>query len=95
MNRTSRIKSVSSHQRNASSRWGAGSPERYVLFAPGWYYPEIHRGVVRFARDHQWHVTADFDDLVPKHWQGDGVIAAQARCAYCRSGGKPAEYPPT
>ena len=74
MKRTSRIKSVSAHQRNASGRWGAGSPERYILFAPGWYYPEIHRGVVRFARDHQWHVTADFDDLVPKHWRGDGVI---------------------
>jgi len=74
MNRTSRIKSATAHQRNTSGRWGTGSSERYVLFALGWYYPEIHRGVVRFARDHQWHVTADFDDLVPRHWRGDGVI---------------------
>ena len=74
MNRTSRIKSAAKQRRKASGRWGAGSSERYVLFALGWYYPEIHRGVVRFARDHRWHVTADFDDLVPKHWQGDGVI---------------------
>ncbi|MCC9607902.1 DNA-binding transcriptional regulator [Blastopirellula sp. JC732] len=46
----------------------------HVLLALGWYYSEIHRGVARFARDHQWHVTFDFDDLVPRDWQGDGVI---------------------
>lgn len=45
-----------------------------VLLALGWYYPEIHRGVARFARDHHWHVTFDFDDMVPHDWQGDGVI---------------------
>jgi len=78
MNRTSRIKSVSMHQRNTSGRCGTGSTERYILFAPGWYYPDIHRGVVRFARDHEWHVTFYFDDLVPKHWQGDGVITLLA-----------------
>ncbi|UUO09152.1 DNA-binding transcriptional regulator [Blastopirellula sp. J2-11] len=46
----------------------------HVLLALGWYYSEIHRGVARFARDHHWHVTFDFDDLVPRDWQGDGVI---------------------
>jgi LacI family transcriptional regulator len=45
-----------------------------ILLALGWYYPEMHRGVARFARDHDWHVTADFDDPIPKHWRGDGVI---------------------
>lgn len=49
--------------------------ERSVLLALSWYYPEIHRGVAKFARDRQWHVTADLDDLVPRHWKGDGVIA--------------------
>lgn len=47
---------------------------RSILLALGWYYPEIHRGVLRFARDHHWHVTADFDDPIPKDWTGDGVI---------------------
>lgn len=47
---------------------------RNILVALGWYFPEIHRGVARFARDHGWHLTADFDDLVPARWQGDGVI---------------------
>ena len=46
-----------------------------VLLSLGWYYPEMHRGVARFARDHGWHVTADFDDPIPTHWNGDGVIA--------------------
>jgi LacI family transcriptional regulator len=51
-------------------------PTRYrnILLALGWYYPEIHRGVAKFARDHRWHVTADFDDPVPKRWNGDGII---------------------
>ncbi|MBN2580907.1 MAG: XylR family transcriptional regulator [Pirellulales bacterium] len=47
---------------------------RNVLLALGWYYPEMHLGVARFARKHNWHLTADFDDPVPKHWRGDGVI---------------------
>ncbi|QDV68770.1 Xylose operon regulatory protein [Rosistilla carotiformis] len=51
-----------------------GNETRNILLALGWYYPEIHHGVARFARDHHWHVTADFDDLVPEHWRGDGVV---------------------
>ncbi|QDS89246.1 Xylose operon regulatory protein [Rosistilla ulvae] len=51
-----------------------GYETRNILLALGWYYPEIHHGVARFARDHHWHVTADFDDLVPEHWRGDGVV---------------------
>lgn len=47
---------------------------RSVLLALSWYYPEIHRGVAKFASEHHWHLTADLDDLVPKNWQGDGVI---------------------
>ncbi len=47
---------------------------RYVLFALSWYSPELHRGVTEFARDHSWHLVADADDMVPKHWDVDGVI---------------------
>jgi len=61
-------------RRGKAAREGFGSGERNILLALGWYYPEMHRGVARFARDHHWHITADFDDLVPKHWQGDGVL---------------------
>lgn len=48
--------------------------EHNILLTLGWYYPEIHRGVARFAREHCWHLTADFDDPVPRNWKGDGVV---------------------
>lgn len=60
--------------RNVTNRGEPARRERSVLLALSWYYPEIHRGVAKFARDRQWHVTADLDDLVPRHWKGDGVI---------------------
>jgi LacI family transcriptional regulator len=47
---------------------------RDILFAPGWYYPENHHGVARFARNHAWHITADLDDPAPVNWKGDGVL---------------------
>ena len=45
-----------------------------VLLTLGWYYPEIHLGVARFARENRWHLTFDFDEPIPKRWQGDGVL---------------------
>ena len=45
-----------------------------ILLALGWYYPEMHRGIARYARDHNWHITFDYDDRIPENWQGDGVL---------------------
>jgi LacI family transcriptional regulator len=45
-----------------------------VLLVLGWYYQEMHLGVARYAREHHWHVTSDFDEPVPRRWRGDGVI---------------------
>ena len=45
-----------------------------VLLTLGWYYPEVHLGVARFARENGWHVTFDFDEPIPKRWRGDGVL---------------------
>ena len=57
----------------------SGRPrERNILLALGWYYPEMHRGVARFARNHNWHVTADLEEVVPRNWRGDGVITLLA-----------------
>jgi LacI family transcriptional regulator len=50
------------------------SEGRNILLALEWYYPEMHRGVARFARNHNWHLTADLDDPIPRHWRGDGVV---------------------
>jgi LacI family transcriptional regulator len=45
-----------------------------VLLALSVYNPEIHRGVARFGRDHNWHIPADLEDAIPKSWNGDGVL---------------------
>ena len=47
---------------------------RNILLAMSWYYPTVHRGIVNYARDHSWHITADLDDPVPANWQGDGIV---------------------
>jgi LacI family transcriptional regulator len=52
--------------------------DRSILLALGWYYPEMHRGVAHYARNHDWHVTADLEDRVPSHWKGDGIITLLA-----------------
>jgi len=49
-------------------------PERNVLMALSVYNSDIHRGVARFGRDHNWHITADFEDEIPAFWQGHGVL---------------------
>ena len=47
---------------------------RDILLALGWYYPEVHLGVARYAREHHWHLTCDFDEPIPKRWNGEGVL---------------------
>jgi LacI family transcriptional regulator len=47
---------------------------RNILLALEWYYPEMHRGVAQFGRNHNWHLTADLDDPVPPEWEGDGIL---------------------
>jgi hypothetical protein len=45
-----------------SERISAGvqstAAHREILLALGWYYPQMHRGVARFARDHNWRCRA-------------------------------------
>ena len=62
----------SKHRRNNANRPFSG--ERNVLLALSVYNSEIHRGVARFGRDHNWHIPADLEDPVPKGWNGDGVL---------------------
>jgi LacI family transcriptional regulator len=45
-----------------------------VLLVLGWYYPEMHMGVARYAREQRWHVTFDFDEPIPQAWNGQGVL---------------------
>lgn len=48
-----------------------------ILFAPGWYNTDIHRGVARFAGEKKWHLNAElvFNHTIPRHWQGHGILS--------------------
>ena len=76
MPRTKRKRSK--HLKPVANRSDSG--ERNVLLALSVYNPEVHRGVARFGRDHNWHIPADLEDAIPKGWNGDGVLTQLAAC---------------
>ena len=49
---------------------------RHVLFATGRYFPKVHRGVARYAREHGWHLNSEAAQLgeLPPGWRGDGIL---------------------
>lgn len=49
---------------------------RRVLMALGYYDPQLHRGVIRYAREAGWVLDASMAHygVLPDHWRGDGVI---------------------
>jgi LacI family transcriptional regulator len=72
------LKTRAKNDRQPTAKRSSRPRERNILLALGWYYPEMHRGVARFARNHNWHVTADLEEIVPRNWHGDGVITLLA-----------------
>ncbi len=48
-----------------------------VLIALGWYDYRVHRGIERFAQEHDWHLSTNFarEKIIPWGWQGDGILA--------------------
>ena len=51
---------------------------RQVLLALGWYHPKTHRGIARFAGEHNWHLASEmlFDQRLPWTWKGDGILTS-------------------
>jgi len=47
-----------------------------ILLAFDWYDRRVYRGIVQFAREHDWHISPYFfsDRAIPRGWQGDGAI---------------------
>lgn len=47
-----------------------------VLMALGYYDHQLHRGVVRYAREAGWILDTSMAHygVLPEHWQGDGVL---------------------
>jgi LacI family transcriptional regulator len=51
--------------------------QKRVLVALGWYDYRLHRGIERFAQEHQWHLSSNFarEKVIPWGWEGDGILA--------------------
>jgi LacI family transcriptional regulator len=51
-----------------------------VLIATGWYDYRLHRGMEKYALEHNWHLTADLTRgrVIPWGWEGHGVLASLA-----------------
>ncbi len=48
--------------------------QRNILILMEWYDHRIRQGIGRFAREHNWHLTVDERALIPRGWEGDGVL---------------------
>lgn len=59
-----------------TSRPTAVGPRRRVLMALGYYDPQLHRGITRFAREAGWVLDSSMAHygVIPHHWRGDGII---------------------
>jgi LacI family transcriptional regulator len=51
--------------------------KRNVLLAITTTHHGLYRGVARFAREHNWHLTTDilYAASIPHGWKGDGIIS--------------------
>ncbi len=52
--------------------------KRRVLVALGWSDPRTIRVIGQYARTAGWHIETRhfFDEIVPQHWHGDGLIVS-------------------
>lgn len=50
---------------------------RRVLVALGWYDYRVHRGIEKYAQEHDWHLTANYarEKVIPWGWEGNGILA--------------------
>jgi LacI family transcriptional regulator len=50
---------------------------RRVLLVLGWYDYRLHRGIERYAQEHDWQLSEDLarQKVIPWGWDGDGILA--------------------
>jgi hypothetical protein len=48
-----------------------------VLLALGWYDYQLHRGIEKYAQEHDWSVSANLarEKVIPWGWESDGILA--------------------
>src|SRR2546423_9688107 len=51
--------------------------QRRVLLALGWYDYRLHRGIEKYALEHDWYLSANLtrEMVIPWGWEGDGILA--------------------
>jgi len=55
--------------------------QRNILILMEWYDHRIRQGIGHYAREHNWHLTVDERSLIPRGWEGDGVLTVFYRRA--------------
>ena len=73
---SSEFLAVSSTMVRRPSTPSAAPLRRRVLMALGYYDHQLHRGVVRYARQAGWILDTSMAHygVIPDHWQGDGIL---------------------
>jgi LacI family transcriptional regulator, galactose operon repressor len=58
-------------------RFAMPKNQKRVLVALGWYDYRLHRGIEKFAQEHNWHLSANLtrEKVIPWGWEGDGILA--------------------
>ena len=48
-----------------------------ILIATGWYDYRLHRGMEKYALQHNWRLVANLTRgrVIPRGWEGDGILA--------------------
>jgi len=51
--------------------------QKRVLLVMGWYDYRLHRGIAKYAEQHDWHLCPDTtkERVIPWGWEGDGILA--------------------
>jgi LacI family transcriptional regulator len=51
--------------------------QKRVLLVLGWYDYRLHRGIEKFALEHDWHLSSNSarEKEIPWGWDGDGILA--------------------
>lgn len=51
--------------------------QKRVLLVLGWYDYRLHRGIERYAQEHDWFLSANLarEKVIPWGWEGDGILA--------------------
>jgi LacI family transcriptional regulator len=51
--------------------------KKRVLLALGRYEPLVHRGIEKYASEHDWHLSPIYarEKVIPWGWEGDGILA--------------------